>query len=106
MGMSSSFCKEKGWESLPMCQFPHTQQSHREGLLPTSPHHGPTQCSWSCQDIFENRFETCIPPHMHCRGGQTQNSILNLLWVIQMESYALWPFQCPSSVSMMFWETS
>src|SRR5258707_9099985 len=71
MGISSSFCKEKGWEPPPMCQFLHAQQSHREGSLSASPHHGPTQCSWSCQDIFENRFETCIPPHMHCGGGRT-----------------------------------
>src|SRR5258708_3831569 len=99
MGISSSFHKEKGWESLPMHRFLCIQQSHGEGSLSAPPHHGPTQCSWSCQDILKNRFETCIPPHTHCRGGQTQNGIPNLLQVIQMESYALWPFQCPSSVS-------
>ena len=48
----------------------HSTKSQRRIAI-CSPHHRPTQCSWSCQDILENRFETCIPPHTHCRGGQT-----------------------------------
>ncbi len=71
MGISGSLCKKERWEALPMCWFPCTQQSHGEGSLSTSPHHRPAQHSWTCQDIYENRFETCIPPCMHCGGRWT-----------------------------------
>src|SRR6266436_1702940 len=99
MGISGSFHKKERWEFMPMCQFLCTQQSHREGPLSAPSHHRSAQCSRTHQDIYENRFETCIPPCTHCRGRQTQNGILNPLWIIRMESYALWPFQCSSSLS-------
>src|SRR6266436_7053301 len=101
VGISGSFRKKERWEFTPMRQFPCTQQSHGEGLLSAPSHHRSAQHSRTCQDIYENRFETCIPPCMHCRGRRTQNGIPNPLWIIQMESYALWPFQCSSSLSMI-----
>src|SRR5258708_584585 len=99
MGISGSFRKKERWEFTPMCRFPCTQQSHGEGLLSTLSHHRSAQCSRTHQDIYENQFKTCIPPCMYCRGRRTQKSILNPLWIIQMESYALWLIQCSSSLS-------
>src|SRR5260370_28709850 len=71
MGISSFFHKKERWEFTPMCRFPCTQQSHGEGLLSTPSHHRPAQHSRTHQDIYENRFETCIPPCTHCGGRQT-----------------------------------
>src|SRR5258708_38625869 len=98
MGISGSFCKKERWEFTPMHQFLCTQQSHGEGPLSAPSHHRSAQCSRTCQDIYKNRFKTCIP-RTYCRGRRTQNGIPNLLWIIQMESYALWLIQCSSSLS-------
>src|SRR5258707_9564564 len=91
------FVKKKDG-SLCLCVNFHAL-NNGEGPLSAPSHHRSAQHSRTRQDIYENRFKTCIPPCTYCGGRQTQNGIPNLLWIIRMESYALWLIQCSSSLS-------
>src|SRR5258708_37319753 len=82
------------WNSQP-CE---NSSKNIPGMVSSAPHFRPTHIPCTCQNILQNRPQTCLPPGPHCRRRRAQDHILHMLQLIQMVSNAFQTLQCASSL--------